>query len=253
MRASLLMIAEEIQKTRNDLYQKISDICEELDSMLSDNEDYAWPMSIGDFCYNFDFNRNTVNTHKRRHLKEGKDYFTDGTGPDRALHFEKCGALKILEHCKTEKGARYKRIHGSSILPKEEHYYINIIKYSIQKLDIPKKHFKGEINDKDLFIDLYLQNAKIAIECDEHDHYGQEYLDELVGREEDIVKKLGCRFLRFNPHAPDFNVGEVINVIFHIISDKLINGKDPIIYYQEKRQRSIRRGSRFDINMADFV
>lgn len=252
MRASLLMIAEEIQKDRNDLYQKISNICEDIDSMLFDNDDYAWPMSIGDFCNNFGLNRNTVHTHKRRYLEEGKDYFTDGTGPDRALHFEKCGALKILEHCKTEKGARYKRIHGSNILPKEEHYYIDIIECSIQKLDIPKKHFKVEIIDKDLFIDLYLQNTKIAIECDEHDHYIQENLDELLRREEAIVKKLGCRFLRFDPHAPDFNVGEFINVIFHIISNKLINGKDPISYYEEKRQRSIRRRIRCNINMADF-
>lgn len=252
IRDSLLMIAEEIQKDRNDLYQKISNICEDINSMLVDNDDYTWPMSIGDFCYNFKLNRNTVNTHKNNHLKKGKDYFTDGTGPNRALHFEKCGALKILDHYRTEKGTKYKRIHGSSILPKEEHYYINIIENAIKNLDIPKKHFKVEINGKDLFIDLYLNNTKIAIECDEHDHYIQEYADELLRREEDIVKKLGCRFLRFNPHELDFNVGELINVIFHIISNKLINGKDPIIYYQEKRQRSIRRRIPFNINMADF-
>lgn len=251
MRASLLNIGEEIQKDRNDLYQKLSDICEDIDSMLFDNDDYTWPMAINDFLINFDLSRSTVNSHKTRYLQKGIDYFTEDTGPHRALHFEKCGALKILEHCKSERGTRYKRKHGSSIEPKPEHYYINIIKSAIQKFDISKKSFKVKTKYNDYFIDLYLENINLAIECDEHDHYIQEYSDELERREEDIITELGCRFLRFNPHEADFNVGEVINVIFHYISNKLINGKDPISYYHEKRQRSIRR--RISFESKDFV
>jgi hypothetical protein len=36
-------------------------------------------------------------------------------------------------------------------------------------------------------------------------------------------------------------VGEVINVILHHIFNKLIDRKDPIDYYMEKRERTIRK------------
>ena len=37
-------IAREIKKDRNDLYNEISEICEEIDYLLLDNDDYIWPM-----------------------------------------------------------------------------------------------------------------------------------------------------------------------------------------------------------------
>jgi very-short-patch-repair endonuclease len=207
-----------------------------------DNDDYSWPMSINNLCKNFDLNRHTIHSHKRKYLTNGEDYFIEGSGSSRSIMFEKSGAIKILMHYRTEKGVRYLRKHGydSFSAPKEEHLYINTIKYAINGFDIPKKGSKVKTLNKDYKIDLYLQKSKLAIECDEHDHYGQEYEDELLKREEDISKGLGCRFLRFNPQEPDFNVGEVINVIFHYIFNKLIKGKDPIDYYMEKRKRAIR-------------
>jgi very-short-patch-repair endonuclease len=240
IRDSLFRIAEEIKQDRNDMYQKLLKISEEIDSLFSENEDYSWPMSIRDFCNNFDINKNTANTHKRKYLTDGDDYFTDDTGPDRALHFTKCGALKIFSHCRSEKGARYKRKHGSIISPKEEHLYLNTIKYAMRGFEIPEKEFLVKTVTKNYKIDLYLRNSKLAIECDERDHYEQEYFDKRIKREEDIYKVLGCRFLRFDPYEVDFNVGEVINVIFHHIFGKLINGKDAIDYYNEKSPKRIR-------------
>jgi very-short-patch-repair endonuclease len=243
IRDSLINIAEEIKQDRNDLYQKLLEICEEIDNLFYENDDYSWPMSKNDFCKNFDLNDSSVRTHMRNHLIEGKDYFIEGMGRTKEYYFEKYGALKIFEHSRSEKGIRYKNKHGSSISPKEEHLYINIIKYALMGFDIPKKQHKVKLdNNKYKNIDLYLERTKLAIECDEHDHYYQESSNELLKREEDISNNLGCRFLRFNPHEPDFNIGEVISVIFHYIANKSINGKDPIRYYQEKRQRSIRRG-----------
>jgi very-short-patch-repair endonuclease len=237
----LSKIAKEIQLNNNDLFHQILNILDEIDDMFSD-DNYTWPMSINKFCRNFDLNKGTVMTHKRNYLIRGDDFFVEGSGPTKTLCLNKCGALKILEHSKSEKGVKYKNKHGIHITPKDEHYYINIIKSALFGLDILKKEFIVKVENKSYRIDLYLQNAKLAIECDENDHYGQEYSKELVKRESIIVKELGCRFLRFNPNEPGFNVGEIINVIYHYISNKLINEKDAISYYQEKRQRSIRKG-----------
>jgi very-short-patch-repair endonuclease len=240
IRDSLDRIAEEIKQDRNDLYQMLLEICEEINNLFSDNDDYSWPMSIDNVCKIFDFNRNTLNSHKNKYLQKGKDYFTEGSGRTRTLHFEQIGVIKILMHYRTEKGTRFLNKYGIVRFPKEEHLYINTINCAVSGLDICKKEYKV----KDYKIDLYLTNRKLAIECDEHDHYWQEYSVELFKRQEDIIKELGCRFLRFNPYEIDFNVGEVINVIYHHISNKLINGKDPIDYYMEKRERTIRKRTR---------
>ena len=237
---SLENIAKEIKEDRNDLANKLLEICEQIESLFSENDDYSWPMSINNLCKNFDLNRDTVHTHKRRYLTEGTDYFIEGSRPFRTCYFKRNGALKIFEHSRSEKGIRYLKKFGKSPYPKEEHLYINTIKYAVLGFDIPKKEFLVKTLNKNFKIDLYLKNIKLAIECDEHDHYAQEYSKDLRKREEDIFKEIGCRFLRFNPHEPDFNVGEVINVIFHYIFNKLINDKDLIKYYMEKRKRKIR-------------
>ncbi len=229
------------------------DICEEIDSFLVDEtDDYSWPMSIKDLCKNFDLNRGTVHRHKSKYLTKEEDYFIQDSGrPDRAICFYKVGALKIFKHSRSEKAVRYFNKHGSSLSPKEEHLYINTIIYAIRGFETTKKGFKVETSHKDYNIDLYLENAKLAIECDEHDHYGQEYSDEK--REDHIIKELGCKFLRFNPHEPNFNIGEVINAVFNYLLNKLINGKDPIDYYMEKRQRTTRKRRFIKINEEELV
>jgi very-short-patch-repair endonuclease len=147
-------------------------------------------------------------------------------------------------HYRTGKGTRFLNKYGIVRFPKPEHLYINTINYAVSGFDIPKKEYKV----KDYKIDLYLINRKLAIECDEHDHYWQEYSVDLRKRQEHIIKALGCRFLRFNPYEPDFNVGEVINVIFHHIFNKSINGEDPIDYYMEKRKKQRTIGKEFFID-----
>jgi very-short-patch-repair endonuclease len=78
--------------------------------------------------------------------------------------------------------------------------------------------FKGEIFldqypvDR-YFIDMYMPKYKIAIECDEN-HRDKE-ADK--NRETDIIRKLDCKFIRFNPHEKDFNIFTVINQIFREI------------------------------------
>ncbi len=253
IRNSLVSIAEEIKKDRNDLYQKLLEISEEIDSLFSENDEYSnnWPMSINDVMKNFDLTVGQVHNNKRKYLSKEKDYFVDRW---HTLHLARSGVIKILRHAKTEKGIKWlNKIFDSNYSPKEEHLYINIIKYALSGFAISKKGFAVKTLNKNYEIDLYLQNLKVAIECDERDHYEQEYLDEHIKREKDIIKELGCKFLRFNPDELDFNVGEVINVIFHHIFNKLIDGKDPIDYYMEKRERTIRKRTRITAEeLAEF-
>lgn len=252
IRDSLVGIAEGIKQDRDDLYQKLLEICGEIDSLFYQSDEYSWPMTISNFCRTFEMETSTVNSNKK-YLTKGVDYFVEGSGRNRAACFTKSGALIIFQHSRSERGTRYLKKYGLSLPPKEEHLYINTIKYAMRRFELPKKKILVKTSSNNYEIDLYLENTKLAIECDEHDHYGQEYVDQLTQREEDIFKELGCRFLRFNPHEPDFNVGEVINVIFHHIFGKSINGEDPIDYYMKKRQRKIReRISITEEMMAEF-
>jgi very-short-patch-repair endonuclease len=61
-------------------------------------------------------------------------------------------------------------------------------------------------------LDLYLPELRLAVECDEGGHgtYGAAKERE---REQFVKDALGCSFLRFNPDAPSFNLGDVINSI----------------------------------------
>lgn len=61
-------------------------------------------------------------------------------------------------------------------------------------------------------IDLYFPDHRIAVECDEKGH--KDYNGEKeIKRQDTITKLLGCKFIRFNPDSPKFNIGKVINKI----------------------------------------
>ena len=67
-------------------------------------------------------------------------------------------------------------------------------------------------------IDLYFPKYKLAVECDENNHRNYEILEEKL-RELYIKERLKCTFLRFNPDALGFNVGEPINkILSHIVN-----------------------------------
>jgi len=67
-------------------------------------------------------------------------------------------------------------------------------------------------------IDLYFEEYKLAIECDEDFHRNQVVEDE--EREHIIKNTLGCTFIRFHPDDKEFNMYKVINQIYsHIMSN----------------------------------
>ncbi|KAK9831243.1 hypothetical protein WJX74_009122 [Apatococcus lobatus] len=67
-------------------------------------------------------------------------------------------------------------------------------------------------------VDLYLSKPKIAVECDEHGHSAYNQLQERQ-RQTFIEEQLGCTFVRFNPYAQGFSIGDPIAAIV----DKLMN------------------------------
>jgi very-short-patch-repair endonuclease len=63
-------------------------------------------------------------------------------------------------------------------------------------------------------IDLYFPDQGVAVECDEHGHRGWDYDPESEAqRQRHIEQALGCTFVRYNPDAPNFHIGDVINEI----------------------------------------
>jgi very-short-patch-repair endonuclease len=66
-------------------------------------------------------------------------------------------------------------------------------------------------------IDLYFIDYKLAIECDELQHNHKKVEDNI--REEIIKNKLNCTFIRYNPFSKNFNIFDVIHLIFYHIKN----------------------------------
>lgn len=71
---------------------------------------------------------------------------------------------------------------------------------------------KTQYKVQQYFIDLYIADLNVAVECDEqgHVHYCPKREDE---RTTAITKELSCRWVRYNPHDKGFNIGTVIRDI----------------------------------------
>ena len=65
-------------------------------------------------------------------------------------------------------------------------------------------------------IDFYIKSLNIAIEYDENDHKNYSY-ERHEGRQREIEKELGCRFIRISDKNTDeYNIGYVIKEIFNL-------------------------------------
>lgn len=61
-------------------------------------------------------------------------------------------------------------------------------------------------------VDMYIVDKNIVVECDEHGHANRDPTYEIT-RQEDIAECYNCKFIRFNPDAPDFQLSKLINTI----------------------------------------
>lgn len=64
------------------------------------------------------------------------------------------------------------------------------------------------------FIDLYFDEYLLAIECDENHHNSDTNKFKDAERQQHIMRKTGCRFIRFNPSDTKFNIFGLINDIY---------------------------------------
>jgi len=68
------------------------------------------------------------------------------------------------------------------------------------------------------YVDLYFLDTKLAVECDEHNHSNRDPEYEKT-RQLYIEKKLGCKFVRFNPDDDNFDIFDVVSKIhYHIMT-----------------------------------
>lgn len=62
------------------------------------------------------------------------------------------------------------------------------------------------------FIDLYIVDTKLAIECDEHNHIDRDKTYERV-RQTQIEQTLACKFIRFNPDDKSFRLATLMSTV----------------------------------------
>ncbi len=193
IKSSIFGIAELIKEDQNDSYNIIINNWKIIERLFLDFDNkYCWPMSINTFSSKFDLNKNKVNSQMRRWqirgiLIEGHDYTIEHEGGQgwRTTYIHEQGAKKVLERMQSIQGAKYLNELGINIHLKKCFLYICIIKYAVRGIDNPKIEYT--IRNPDYRIDLYLEQHKLAIECDElgHEHeipllrYNREELSKL--------------------------------------------------------------------------
>ena len=79
--------------------------------------------------------------------------------------------------------------------------------------------FKRQYRVDKYFVDLYIPELHLCVECDEMNHVNYDIGAETT-RQAFIESKLGCKFLRFNPNASDFDLSDVINAILSLFMTK---------------------------------
>lgn len=102
-------------------------------------------------------------------------------------------------------------LHTDKVVAKESNYITQI------KLGLPDNTIINyQYCVDDYFVDMYLPEYNLVIECDEYGHtkYNNEKDKE---RETYIKNKLKCDFLRFNPDEKNFNIILVVKKIYEKI------------------------------------
>ena len=154
-------------------------------------------------------------------LSSYEGWFTNQTGGQPVKFINKSGCWSGINSCrkisKKNKYEIYKKITGedapNAFLTIKESEFISKLLKSLEPFNM-----SGVCQYKVLKyrIDLYLPSLNIAIEYDERNHNGYTY-NQHIGREKEIKKELGCRFIRISDeYSDEYNIGYVIKEIFDI-------------------------------------
>jgi len=192
---------------------------------MTGKEKYKWPMRNAEIANLLGRKESTIRAYKSVHKKdlvEGEDYWGEDlkvpNSPTLMTVWSKKGAIKLAHYCRrSTKAGIFLEVMGVSIrrISHVESASIDIIVAAIDGFTRYYHHYPvGPYN-----VDLYLLDLKVAIECDERGHKDRPKWKE-EWRQKMIEEELKCKFIRFNPDKPNFNVGRVINEILTLILAK---------------------------------
>lgn len=98
-------------------------------------------------------------------------------------------------------------------LDRKEIEFLDKLEESLKPFNIKGERQYSVLNYR---IDYYIPSLKIAIEYDENDHINYTY-EKHKGRQIEIEKELGCRFIRVHDSNTDnYNIGFIIKNIFKL-------------------------------------
>lgn len=173
----------------NEVWFVLSDVCKVLELRNSRSVKERLPKNSTDFCILKDrLNRNQKVTIINN---EGLKVTIARSRSHKSIDFAKVIGLEVsnLSVCSKEQETLEIISKSFSHLKQIRQYYVN-----------------------GFLVDLYFPEYKLAIECDEYNHRHIPCKVEKE-RERKIKNLTGCKFIRFNPDEPDFNIGDVINMI----------------------------------------
>jgi very-short-patch-repair endonuclease len=102
-------------------------------------------------------------------------------------------------------------VHGARFTPVEADT-LKIIMDAFNGDNMKLQHKFGDYK-----VDLFFPDHNLIIECDERGHSDRDPRYEKTRQE--FIEREGHKFIRYNPHDPDFSIINVINSIYrHIVS-----------------------------------
>lgn len=155
--------------------------------------------------------------------KEFMEVRTNG-GLQKMYVINKDGLFRILvgtrKFNKDKKDKMYKWLTGydfdQNMTSCKEVEFIDMLIKVLLGFGIHKDLIIKQYQVLDYRIDLYIDSLNIAIEYDENSHKNYKF-KEHTGRQREIEKKLGCKFIRVNDSNTNlYNIGYVLNQLFKV-------------------------------------
>ncbi|WP_195515403.1 Bro-N domain-containing protein [Paraclostridium bifermentans] len=212
----------------NNVEKFLSEVFGEVRAINKDGE--IWFVAK-DICLALEYSESNVSSVVSRLDSDQKKLLqtaTKGNYTTNLLCVNKYGLIEVVKYCKKISTSKKKFLLESIckffnidnyylIINSKELNFLSKLEESLKAI-LPKINMKFQYcccNNK-YKIDCYIPSLDIAIEYDEDDHKGYTY-EKQEGRQDEIEKELGCRFIRVSDKNTDeYNIGYVIKEIFDI-------------------------------------
>jgi len=197
-----LCVVLEYSQPRQALQNNVDEDCKKSLSLLSSE--------LGQFDCSHLLGQNNLENIS---YNEGKTVYINARGLRSLLAKSNLKTPKIIKKFKEHPFfSKYMQIE--TIVFRKEQEYISSIKETFYYMKCKSQFPVGSY-----YIDLYIKDYNLAIECDEFNHRDRDPLYE-EERQRYIEDKLGCHFIRFNPDEYDFSIFRVIGDIHRYMLTK---------------------------------